>query len=214
MKTAKTISFIPQYPKRRIQIVLKLPHSPLENLLRVDLDACAMGFDGTRVFMLPRCARAIETGYSVFTMDLIWGHRLGNRRETQMHRVFKYANRGFGLRILSSYVRSLEKRSATGVALSDQGTFQTNGAKVLGGPTRIFQNEPGLKTLRRIARLAQDFVYRMHFGPSKRIELDEDKGFRGRIWLSDLNGTNMTTGTHFRILIAPSEQYLPLQNTP
>ena len=120
--------------------------------------------------MLPRCARAIETGYCVFTMDLIWGHRLGNRRETQMYRVFKYANRGFGLRILSSYARSLEKKNYP----SDHESSSTKGANVRRGPTRIFNNEPGLKTLRRIARLAQNFVHRIHFGPSKRIDFEED----------------------------------------
>lgn len=126
IKNAKTITFIPRYPNRRIQIVLKLTASPLDILLKVDIDACALGFDGTRVLMLPRCARAIETGYSVFTMDLIWGHHLGNRRETQESRLFKYTDRGqergvpysahslIPIRvwsILPSYARSLEDHS-------------------------------------------------------------------------------------------------------
>jgi len=33
--------------------------------------------------MLPRCARALETGYTAFTMDLVYGHHLGDRRATQ-----------------------------------------------------------------------------------------------------------------------------------
>ena len=169
MKTAKTISFIPQYPKRRIQIVLKLQSSPLESLLRVDLDACSLAFDGTRVLMLPRCARALETGYSVFTMDLIWGHRLGNRRETQLYRVWKYADRGFGLRILPSYVRSLEMDSSSDAPSTDLGHSLVDKVKVDTKPTRIFENEPGLKTLRRIANYARQYVRRFQFGPSRKI---------------------------------------------
>ncbi|KAL8956496.1 MAG: hypothetical protein Q9183_006291, partial [Haloplaca sp. 2 TL-2023] len=114
VKNSKTINLIPKYPGRRVQIILKLLASPLDILLNFDLDACACGYDGSRVLMLPRCARALETGYSIFTMDLIWGHHLGNRRETQEVRAFKYADRGFGLRILPSYVRSLEKRRDLG----------------------------------------------------------------------------------------------------
>ena len=108
IKNAKTITFLADYPNRRIQVVLKLLPSPTHILLNFDLDACAIGFDGTRVLMLPRCARAIETGYSIFTMDLIYGHYLGARRATRESRVFKYADRGFGLRILPCYVQALE----------------------------------------------------------------------------------------------------------
>lgn len=109
VKNAKTINLLTSYPNRRIQIVLKLLPSPTDVLLNFDLDACAIGFDGSQVLMLPRCARAIETGYSVFSMDLVWGHHLGDRRASQDVRVFKYAQRGFGIRFLPSYARSLEK---------------------------------------------------------------------------------------------------------
>lgn len=108
IKNAKTITFLADYPTRRVQVVLKLLSSPTQILLNFDLDACAIGFNGTRVLVLPRCARAIETGYSIFTMDLIYGHYLGARRATRESRVFKYADRGFGLRILPCYVQALE----------------------------------------------------------------------------------------------------------
>ncbi|KAI4166976.1 MAG: hypothetical protein LQ343_007581 [Gyalolechia ehrenbergii] len=168
IKNAKTINFVPTFPGRRIQIILKLLPSPLDILLNFDLDACAIGFDGSRVLMLPRCARAIETGYSVFTMDLVWGHHLGNRRETQEIRVFKYADRGFGLRILPSYVRSLGKQSTTGKLPSDDQTPSAAGAEATRGrtgPTRLFEGEAGLKTVRRIAHIAKDFLHRCYFGP-------------------------------------------------
>lgn len=170
VKNPKTINFMATYPHCRIQIVLKLVSSPTEALLNFDLDVCAIGFDGSRVFMLPRCARAIETGYSVFTMDLIWGHYLSDRRETQESRVFKYADRGFGLRILPSYAKSLEeddlerqcckddKMAVDGEYDKDVGSWVGRDRKPHGS------KEPGLKTLKRVAYLGQDYVRRFYFG--------------------------------------------------
>lgn len=177
VKNAKTINLLSSYPNRRIQIVLKLLPSPTDILLNFDLDACSIGFDGSHVIMLPRCARAIETGYSVFTMDLVWGHHLGDRRASQIIRLFKYADRGFGLRILPSYSRSLEedtleaavcKKPESPVSADQtaddeawtQGTWHWSqrDRKPYG------RSEPGLKTLKRIAYLGQDFVHRFYFG--------------------------------------------------
>ncbi|KZT38484.1 hypothetical protein SISSUDRAFT_1061942 [Sistotremastrum suecicum HHB10207 ss-3] len=129
VRNSKTITFFSSYPTQRIQIVLKLVRNPKEVLLNFDLDVCAVGFDGGEVYMLPRTARALETGYSVFTMDLIQGHYLGERRASQEDRVFKYANKvppsppsfshtnpikyqGYGLRILPSYISSLQPYAA------------------------------------------------------------------------------------------------------
>ncbi|KAF7335572.1 hypothetical protein MVEN_02211300 [Mycena venus] len=110
VRNSKTITFYAKYPLRRIQIVLKLLESPREVLLNFDLDICAMGWDGSNVWMLPRAARALETGSNVFTMNLIHGHYLSERRASQPQRVFKYATRGYGLRFLPSYVSSLQRR--------------------------------------------------------------------------------------------------------
>lgn len=183
VKNAKTINLLSSYPNRRIQIVLKLLPSPTDVLLNFDLDACAIGFDGSRVLMLPRCARAIETGYSVFTMDLVWGHHLGNRRASQEFRIFKYADRGFGLRILPSYARSLEEDNLEAAVFNK--TQSTASADIMvddddddddEAPTQgtwhwsqrnrkpYGRSEPGLKTLKRIAYLGQDFVHRYYFG--------------------------------------------------
>ncbi|KAL8633782.1 hypothetical protein Q9189_000518 [Teloschistes chrysophthalmus] len=172
LKTSRTINFIPKYPSRRIQIILKLLASPLDILLNFDLDACALGFNGSRVLMLPRCARALESGYSVFTMDLIWGHHLGNRRETQEVRLFKYADRGFGMRILPSYVKSLEEEYDPDGALSqtssDPETRSTPDStskftKKRTERARIVKGEHGLKSVKRIAYLGQQFVQQFYF---------------------------------------------------
>jgi hypothetical protein len=170
VKNAKTINLLPSYPHCRIQIVLKLVSSPTQVLLNFDLDVCAIGFDGSRVLMLPRCARAIETGYSVFTMDLIWGHHLSDRRATQKERVFKYADRGFGLRILPSYAKSLEEDHLERQSLKDDEHGVGDQGDNEAGPKRgrdrkpYGSQEPGLKTLKRVAYLGQDFVQRFYFG--------------------------------------------------
>ncbi|KAL8867203.1 MAG: hypothetical protein Q9174_005813, partial [Haloplaca sp. 1 TL-2023] len=216
VKNSKTINMIPKYPGRRIQIILKLLASPLDVLLNFDLDACACGYDGSRVLMLPRCARALETGYSIFTMDLIWGHHLGNRRETQEVRVFKYADRGFGLRILPSYVRSLEKRGDLGSNFAaDARTYpaddeddedaashahvsqSTDESKVKASPPRIMEGEPGLKTLKRIAYKAKRFVEKFFFEPNelvKTIRQHREEHEAGMVHLGDMPLDGMVEG--------------------
>ncbi|KAJ7512442.1 hypothetical protein B0H11DRAFT_1951216 [Mycena galericulata] len=113
VRNCTTITFYARYPLRRIQIVLKLTESPKSVLLNFDLDACAMGWDGATLWMLPRAARALETGYNVFTMSVIHGHYLSNRRASTPERIFKYADKGYGLRILPFYVSSLATRNPT-----------------------------------------------------------------------------------------------------
>ncbi|KAI4247086.1 MAG: hypothetical protein LQ352_006233 [Teloschistes flavicans] len=192
LKNSRTINFIPKYPNRRIQIILKLSASPLDILLNFDLDACALGYDGSRVLLLPRCARALESGYSVFTMDLIWGHHLGNRRETQEIRVFKYADRGFGLRMLPSYVQSLEEEYDPDAPVLHKAERDVEAEGTPRGKskarykrterTRLVKGEHGLKTVKRIAYLGQQFVQKFYFGDSnplvktlriKREEIEE-----------------------------------------
>ncbi|KAJ7512451.1 hypothetical protein B0H11DRAFT_481994 [Mycena galericulata] len=113
VRNSKTITFYSKYPLRRVQIILKLVKSPRDVLLNFDLDICAMGWDGSNVWMLPRAARALETGCNVFTMDLIHGHYLSKRRASHPQRIFKYADRGFGIRFLPSYISSLDRSLAT-----------------------------------------------------------------------------------------------------
>lgn len=107
VRNAQTVTFYSAYPTRRVQVVLKLVSSPREVLLNFDLDVVAAAYDGTDVWMLPRFVRALETGSNIFTMDLINGHYLGDRKATRDKRVFKYANKGYALRILPSYLAAL-----------------------------------------------------------------------------------------------------------
>ncbi|KAK0523355.1 hypothetical protein OC835_006281 [Tilletia horrida] len=108
VRNSNTITFVPQYyPHRRVQVVLKLCTNPMAILLNFDLDQVAVGYNGEEVWMLPRASRALLTGYTTFTMDLIHGSFLAPRKATQDQRVFKYASRGYGIRFLPSYLSVL-----------------------------------------------------------------------------------------------------------
>ncbi|KAL9933432.1 hypothetical protein V8E36_007608 [Tilletia maclaganii] len=110
LRNSLTITFIPErYPHRRVQVVLKLCSNPMSILLNFDLDQVALGYTGAEVWMLPRTARALITGYTTFTMDLIHGSFLSPRKATQDQRLFKYAERGYGIRFLPSFVQTLPK---------------------------------------------------------------------------------------------------------
>ncbi|KAI9782631.1 MAG: hypothetical protein M1835_004006 [Candelina submexicana] len=114
VKNRKTIIFLADYPTRRIQIILKLAPSPLQVLFPIDQDERALGFDGKDVLMLPRCVRTLETGYSIFKMDLIWGDHPRGHLSEQLYAVheargFHHSSRGFGLRITPSYIKLLKK---------------------------------------------------------------------------------------------------------
>ncbi|KAJ7046527.1 hypothetical protein C8F04DRAFT_1060811 [Mycena alexandri] len=112
VRNSQTITLYSEWPRRRVQIVLKLVKSPREVLLNFDLDVCGCGWDGSEVYLLPRCVRTLETATNTFVMDLINGHYLGDRKSTRDKRVFKYASKGYGLRILPSYISSLATYSS------------------------------------------------------------------------------------------------------
>ncbi|KAJ7633856.1 hypothetical protein DFH06DRAFT_1479447 [Mycena polygramma] len=63
-------------------------------------------------FGCSRVLRALDAGFNVFAMNLIQGQYLSERRATQEQRVFKYAIKGYGIRILQSYISSLKESQA------------------------------------------------------------------------------------------------------
>ena len=211
VKSVRAIDLITNCPERSIRIILKLYPSPIDVLLEADLDACAIGFNGSRVFMLPRCARAIETGYSVFTMDLVWGCPREGRRASSIHNLLIYAERGFGVRILPSYARSLENdtlqeinfeelhlndpQSDAGTDEMDEDETQQSIQGNIQMPRGTHSREPGLKELKRVARLAEGYVRDLYLRnqnrEASRAPLSEQTSFAQRathmdIW--DLDG--------------------------
>jgi hypothetical protein len=145
-------------------------------LLNFDLDPCAIGWNGSEVFMLPRAARALETGYSVFTTDLIHGHYLSTRRATQEIRVFKYAERGYGLLFTSDVLKSSD------VDFSNRSPHRLPYAPYRGNSKwkQIHKDVPnvshltGKKAFKKIQWNANDQVQRLYFGKSEGYDYIED----------------------------------------
>lgn len=213
VKNPKTIVFTAGHQHISIRVILQLLPSPTDILLKFDLDPCAVAFNGSQVFMLPRCARALETGYSAFTMNLIWGHYPGDRQATQMLRVFNYADRGFGLRILPSYAQSLQEENLQRQWIVDGARNENAVGRTLLQPGSAERdrkpfgiNEPGLRTLKRVAYLGQDYVHRFYFGstplaiypnrPSNPSRREEELGLIGSLsdygeyWIKEANWQN------------------------
>ena len=216
VKSVRAIDLITDCPERSIRIILKLYPSPIDVLLESELDACAIGFDGSRVFMLPRCARAIETGYSVFTMDLVWGCPREGRRASSINRLFDYAERGFGVRILPSYAQFLEDDTFQEIPVeelhlndpesdaetdeSDEEETQQSTQESTQTARKTYSKEPGLKELKRVARLAEGYVRQLYLTNRDR-EASRAPLFEQTISAHDQTGSqeNAVRATHINL---------------
>ena len=92
-RSAYAISIVSQFPYRHIQIILRLYSSPAEILMGFDVDACSIGFDGSQVYMTPRCHQALVRQMN--TVDMT------RRSPTYEMRLAKYADRGFEVEVPS-----------------------------------------------------------------------------------------------------------------
>ena len=97
-----------EFPK--LQIILTLYSSAAQVMQRFDLDQCAIGYDGSNVVLLNRCVRALQTGYTKFSMDLIDG-RGDDRNATRGSRIIKYEGRNFGVYIPQKALNELGKEA-------------------------------------------------------------------------------------------------------
>eukprot|EP00029_Vermamoeba_vermiformis_P008738 TRINITY_DN4171_c0_g1_i1.p1 TRINITY_DN4171_c0_g1~~TRINITY_DN4171_c0_g1_i1.p1 ORF type:complete len:2196 (-),score=786.80 TRINITY_DN4171_c0_g1_i1:32-6574(-) len=91
IRTKNAVTILGQYPYRHIQIVLRLYKSPAEILMGFDIDACTVGFDGDKVWGLPRAQRALTKRYNLVDMS--------RRSLTYEARLYKYAKRGFAVAV-------------------------------------------------------------------------------------------------------------------
>ena len=48
VRTNNAVTFVQDYPRRHVQVILRLYASPAEILMGFDVDSCAMCFDGSR----------------------------------------------------------------------------------------------------------------------------------------------------------------------
>ena len=77
-----------------VQIVLRLYESPAEVLLGFDCDCCCVGFDGDRVWGLPRALRAIQYGTNILNPLHAWPSKASYE-----FRLVKYALRGYSISV-------------------------------------------------------------------------------------------------------------------
>lgn len=85
VRNSQTITLYSEWPRRRVQIVLKLIGSPREVLLNFDLDICATGYDGKEAWLLPRCVRALESMYPCTSGLLVDVLIYGYSRDEHLH---------------------------------------------------------------------------------------------------------------------------------
>jgi hypothetical protein len=91
MRTKHAVTILGEYPVRHVQVVLRLYKSPAEVLMGFDIDCCAVGYDGSTVWALPRAHRAIVKRYNLVDMS--------RRSLTYETRLYKYAKRGYAVAV-------------------------------------------------------------------------------------------------------------------
>ncbi|KAF7971547.1 hypothetical protein HWV62_20866 [Athelia sp. TMB] len=96
VRNKHTVSIYSQYPRRVIQIVLRLYQSPAEVLAGFDIDASCCAYDGNRVWASPRAIIALMRQCN--TVDMT------RRSPSYEFRLAKYSKRGFEV-----YVPSLRR---------------------------------------------------------------------------------------------------------
>ncbi|CAM9801969.1 unnamed protein product, partial [Choristocarpus tenellus] len=87
VRTLRTITFVSEFPFRKIQLILRLYKTAAEVLHGFDVDACSVGFDGHTVWATNRAARAICKQYNMVDLDY--------RSPSYETRLFKYGKRGY-----------------------------------------------------------------------------------------------------------------------
>ncbi|KAN0038975.1 hypothetical protein ACTA71_001169 [Dictyostelium dimigraforme] len=90
-RTKYAITFINARGFRNVQIVLRIYKSPAEVLMGFDIDCCSIGYNGTDVYGMPRAIKAVANSCNIVSMS--------RRSLTYETRLFKYALRGFSIRV-------------------------------------------------------------------------------------------------------------------
>lgn len=117
----------------KVQIVLRLYDSPAEVLLGFDCDCCCCAFDGRDVWVTPRCARALRTGFNILNSLHSWP----NKPSYEL-RLGKYAFRGFAVvvpgldrkRINYDEIRGTNLRELKGLARLLKVAFEMDASPV------------------------------------------------------------------------------------
>lgn len=96
IRTKNALTISTSYPKRNIQIILKLFQSATEVISNFDLDCVCVAYDGNDVVCLPRFCRSLST-----RMNFVDINRFHTQTVAHDARILKYAKRGFGACLLN-----------------------------------------------------------------------------------------------------------------
>ena len=91
VRSGHAVTFVRGFPRRHVQVVLRIFKSPAEVLIGFDLDAACIGYDGARLWALPRNLRALNTRSNLADVT--------RRSLTYESRLFKYSKRGFAVAV-------------------------------------------------------------------------------------------------------------------
>ena len=89
----RAITFVMGNPYRHIQIVLRNFKSISEILMSFDVDSCAFGYDGDKVWCTPRSQYAITRAVNTIN--------IGKRSQSYEYRLAKYGKRGYAVYVPS-----------------------------------------------------------------------------------------------------------------
>jgi hypothetical protein len=68
-RTKQALTFATSFPKRSIQIILRIFPTISSILSNFDLDCVSVAYDGSQVFAHPRAIRAFNTGFLILIED-------------------------------------------------------------------------------------------------------------------------------------------------
>ena len=149
--------------------MLRLYESPAEVLLGFDVDCCCVGYDGERVWALPRAVRAIQYGTNVLNPLHAWPSKASYE-----FRLVKYALRGYAISIpgleaididlvkilerplskLKGFARLVKMISAYESIQSNPGDVKPPVSMDYWGNSMPIASEPGKKELGEVLRMS------------------------------------------------------------
>jgi len=125
LKVARTkyaITFI-LGKQRNVQVVLRIYKSPAEVLMGFDIDCCAIGYNGSDVYALPRAIDSIKNSLNVVSMS--------RRSLSYEYRLYKYSKRGFAIRVPGFTRNRVKEASINGGYFYNQKIKDTQGLSKL-----------------------------------------------------------------------------------
>ncbi|KAF0973353.1 hypothetical protein FDP41_008560 [Naegleria fowleri] len=139
-RTKFAITFsVRDYPQ--VQVVTRIYKSPAETLIGFDIDSCCIGYDGNKVWALPRFARALSKRYNLVDVERM--------STTYERRLRKYAARGFSV-LVPGYKKSLVKRPGLLGNYGHCHEKELSGLALLlyyeSGPSRNYGHQPALSS--------------------------------------------------------------------